>query len=45
MAIDITTEALLEALRLGDSTEETAEVNRLRTYGIEAISKHLGTAL
>ena len=40
MAVTLTTEALRDALRLGDSAEETAEVERLLAYAAEAVTKH-----
>ena len=44
MAVTLTQVQLSAAIRLGDSTEETAESMRLLTYVIEAISRHLGAA-
>ena len=44
MAVTISAAELAAALRVGSSTEETAEVTRLLSYCTEAISKHLGTA-
>lgn len=44
MAITLTAAQLGAAMRLGSSTEETAEATRLLAYATEAISKHLGTA-
>ena len=44
MAINITVAELLSALRMGSSTEETAEATRLLGYATEAISRHLGSA-
>ena len=41
VAVTITAAALASAIRVGTTTEETAEVTRLRTYAIEAIEKHL----
>ena len=40
MAVTLTVEQLAAALRLGDSTEETAEVTRLLGYCSEAVIKH-----
>ena len=36
----LTDSSLMNALRVGDSTEETAEVSRLRTYAEAAVTKH-----
>lgn len=44
MAVTITAAALAAALRVGTSTEETAQITRLREYCIQAVSKHLGAA-
>ena len=44
MAVTITVADLRAALRLGDSTEETAEVTRLLAYATEAVTKHVPTA-
>ena len=44
MAVDITAAALRAACRVGSTTEEQAEVTRLRTYAIERISQYLGAA-
>ena len=44
MAVTITIEELRAALRLTDSTEETAEVTRLLAYCTEAVEKHVPTA-
>lgn len=44
MAVTLTVAQLSAALRLGDTTEETAEATRLLAYATEAISRHLGTA-
>ena len=44
MAINLTVSQLLSALRMGASTEETAEATRLLGYATEAISRHLGSA-
>ena len=40
MAVTMTLEELRAALRLNDSTEETAEVTRLLAYATEAVTKH-----
>ena len=40
MAVTITAAELAAALRLGDSTEELAEVTRLLAYGTEAVIKY-----
>ena len=40
MTVTITVSALSAALRLGDSTEETAEATRLLAYATEAVTKH-----
>ena len=40
MAVTITVAQLRAALRLNDSTEETAEVTRLLAYASEAVTKH-----
>ena len=42
MAIDITTSALLSALRLSDTPEENAEATRLLAFSTETISTYLG---
>ena len=42
MAISITVAALASAIRVGDSTEETAQVERLLAYATTTISRHLG---
>ena len=39
MAVTITVADLLAALRLGTSTEETAEVTRLLAYSTEAVTQ------
>ena len=44
MAITITVEQLAAAMRLGATTEETAQATRLLAYATEAIQNHLGTA-
>ena len=44
MAITLTVAELSAAIRLGTSTEETAESARLLTYVMAAISRHLGDA-
>ena len=44
MAINITVAELLSALRMGASTEETAEATRLLGYATQTISDYLGTA-
>ena len=44
MAVTLTQVQLSAAIRLGDSTEETAESMRLLTYVMAAISRHLGDA-
>ena len=44
MAVTLQVADLAAALRVGSSTEETAEVTRLLAYCTEAISKHLGAA-
>ena len=44
MAVTISAAELAAALRVGSSTEETAEVTRLLAYCTEAISKNLGDA-
>ena len=40
MAVDLTAAQLSAALRLGDSTEETAEATRLLAYSTAAVTKH-----
>ena len=40
----ITVAELAAAIRVGDSAEETAEVERLLGYAVEAVSKHAPTA-
>ena len=44
MAVTLTVAELQAALRLGDSTEETAEVTRLLAYSTEAVTQHAPTA-
>ncbi len=44
MAVDLTAAQLAAALRLGDSTDETAEAGRLLAVGTEAVSRHLAGA-
>ena len=39
MAVTLTIAQLLNALRLGDSTEETTEATRLLAYATEAVTK------
>ena len=43
-AVTLTAAELAAALRLGDSTEETAEARRLLAYATEAVTKHAPTA-
>ena len=44
MAVTMTIAELRAALRLNDSTEETAEVTRLLAYATEAVTKHAPNA-
>ena len=44
MAVTLDVAGVRGALRLGDSTEETAEATRLLGFVTEAISRHLGNA-
>ena len=44
MAVTLDVAALSAALRLGSSTEETAEATRLLGFATETISRHLGNA-
>ena len=44
MAVTLTVAELAAAIRLGTTTEETAEATRLLGYATEAISKYLGDA-
>ena len=44
MAITLQTSALLSALRMGASTEETQEAERLLTFATQTISDYLGDA-
>ena len=44
MAVTLTVGELAAAIRVGDTTAETAEVTRLLAYAITAVSRHLGTA-
>ncbi len=44
MAVTLTVAELRSAIRLGDTTEETAQATRLLAYATEAVSKHLGSA-
>ena len=43
MAITITVAGVAAAIRVGDTTEETALVTRLTEYATEAVTRHLGT--
>ena len=45
MAVTLTVDALKTALRLEDTTEETAEATRLLAYCTEAVTRHLGARL
>ena len=40
MAVTLTAAALRDALRLGDTAEETAEATRLLAYATVAVTKH-----
>ena len=44
MALTLTAAAMRSALRLGDTPEETAEVDRLLQYATQAVTRHLGAA-
>ena len=44
MAVTLTAAELAEAIRIGTSAEETAQVTRLLAYATAAIDRHLGTA-
>ena len=44
MAVDITVDALAASIRVGTTTEELAEITRLRDYAIAEFSAHLGDA-
>ena len=44
MAVALTVAELAEALRVGDSPEETAHMTRLLAFATEAVSKHLGNS-
>ena len=44
MAVTLTVSELLAALRLGDSTEETAEVTRILAYAALAVEQHAPSA-
>ena len=44
MAVSLTSVQLANALRLGSSAEETAEVTRLLTYSTTAVTKHAPNA-
>ena len=44
MAVTLSVAELLAALRLGDSTEETAEVSRLLAFSAEAVVKYAPAA-
>ena len=44
MPVTLTQVELSGALRLGDSTEETAEATRLLSYATAAVNRHLGDA-
>ena len=43
MALTLTTAQLAAAIRVGDSAEELAEVERLLAYAAEVLAKHLGS--
>ena len=43
MAVNLSVDELSEALRVGDSSEETAHMARLLEYSTEAVSRHLTT--
>ena len=40
MSVTITADALRDALRVGETAEETAEVTRLLAYATEAVQKY-----
>ena len=44
MAVTLTAAELAAALRLGDSTEETAEATRLLAFATAAVTKHAPAA-
>ena len=44
MAVTITQPQLSGALRLGDTSEETAEATRLLSYSTEAVTRHAPSA-
>ncbi len=44
MAVTLTVDALRNALRLGSTAEETAEVTRLLAYSTEAVTKYAPAA-
>lgn len=44
MAVTLTVDALRDALRLGDTTEEVAEATRLLAYASEAVTKYAPAA-
>ena len=44
MAIDVTVDVVIAAIRVGATDVERAEVTRLRDYAIAEISQHLGAA-
>ena len=44
MAIDVTVDVVIAAIRVGNTAVEVAEVTRLRDYAIAEIAQHLGDA-
>ena len=42
MPVNLTAAALATAMRVGTTTEETAEVTRLLDFGTDAVERHLG---
>jgi len=45
MAVTLTVEALRNALRTGDTTEETTEITRLLGYSAAVVDSHVGSAV
>ena len=44
MAVTATVAQFAAALRVGDATEETAQIERVRNFAIAALTRHLGAA-
>ena len=44
MAVTLGVSELAQAIRVGDTTEETAQVTRLLAYATQAVARYLGAA-